>query len=88
MSTIPRVKVNNFHTFYYQYEFSLLEALEAQQIPAQFNCRGGYCGCCKIRLIEGEVEEVQDSLVDLPEGYILSCCSKPKGHIEVELPED
>ncbi|MFC6669360.1 hypothetical protein [Marinobacterium aestuariivivens] len=30
--------------------------------------RGGYCGCCKVRLIDGEVEMVQDSLLDLPEG--------------------
>ncbi|GGO83155.1 hypothetical protein GCM10011348_26230 [Marinobacterium nitratireducens] len=88
MSGIPRIKVNNYHTFYYQYEFSLLDALEAQEIPAPFNCRGGYCGCCKVRLLDGEVEMVQDSLFDLPEGEILTCCTKPKTHIEIQLPEE
>jgi len=88
MSGIPRIKVNNYHTFYYQYEFSLLDALEAQEIPAPVNCRGGYCGCCKVRLLDGEVEWVQDSLVDLSEGEILTCCCKPKTHIEIEIPNE
>jgi ferredoxin len=88
MSGIPRIKVNNYHTFFYQYEFSLLDALEAQEIPAPYNCRGGYCGCCKLRLLDGEVEYVQDSLVDLKDGEILSCCCRPKTHIEITLPDD
>lgn len=86
MSGIPRIKVNNHHTFYYQYEFSLLDALEVQSIPAPYNCRGGYCGSCKVRLIDGEVEPVQDALVDCAEGEILTCCCRPKGHIEIDIP--
>jgi ferredoxin len=87
MSGIPRIKVSNHHTFYYQYEFSLLDALEAQQIPAPYNCRGGYCGCCKVRLLDGDVEPVQDALVDCAEGEPLTCCCRPKGHIEIEIPD-
>ena len=87
MSGIPRIKVSNHHTFYYQYEFSLLDALEAQQIPAPYNCRGGYCGCCKVRLLDGEVEPVQDALVDCADGEVLTCCCRPKGNIEIEIPD-
>ncbi|GAA0681365.1 class I ribonucleotide reductase maintenance protein YfaE [Marinobacterium maritimum] len=88
MSGIPRIKVNNYHTFYYQYEFSLLDALEAQNIPAPYSCRGGYCGCCKVKLIEGQVDYIQESLVDLKEDEILTCCCRPQSHIEIELPDD
>ncbi|MBN3563356.1 class I ribonucleotide reductase maintenance protein YfaE [Aliamphritea spongicola] len=88
MSGIPRIKVNHHGTFYYQYEFSLLDALEAQEIPAPYNCRGGYCGTCKVRLIDGEVEQVQDALFDTVGDEILTCCCKPVGHIEIEIPED
>jgi len=86
MSGIPRIKVNNHHTFYYQYEFSLLDALEVQNIPAPYNCRGGYCGSCKVRLLDGDVEPVQDALVDCAEGEILTCCCRPLGHIEIDIP--
>ncbi len=88
MSGIPRIKVNHYSTFFYQYEFSLLDALEAQEIPAPYNCRGGYCGCCRVRLIEGEVEEVQDALYDTVGDEILACCMKPVSHVELEIPED
>jgi len=88
MSGIPRIKINNHETFYYQYEFSLLDAMEAQRIAAPYSCRGGYCGCCKARLLDGEVEYVQDSLVDLADDEILTCCCIPKTHIEVELPQE
>lgn len=87
MSGIPRIKVGNFETFYYQYEFSLLDSLEAQEIPAPYSCRGGYCGCCKVRLLDGEVEQVQDNLVDLADDEILTCSCIPKTHIEIELPD-
>jgi len=88
MSGIPRIKVNNFSTFYYQYEYSLLDAMEAQEIPAPYNCRGGYCGCCRVRLIDGEVEEVQDALYDTVGDEILACCTKPVSHVEIEIPDE
>ncbi|WP_372835951.1 class I ribonucleotide reductase maintenance protein YfaE [Pontibacterium sp.] len=88
MSGIPRIKVNNHHTFYYQYEFSLLDSLEAQEIDAPYSCRGGYCGCCKVRLLDGEVTQVQDALFDLQGDEILTCCCIPKTHIEIEIPEE
>lgn len=87
MFGIPRIKVNNHHTFYYQYEFSLLDALETQEIPAPYSCRGGYCGSCKVRLLDGEVELVQDALIDLADDEILTCCSRPISHIEIEIPD-
>lgn len=88
MAGPKRIKVNHYHTFYYQYELTLLDSLEAQEIPAPYNCRGGYCGCCKVRLIDGEVDYIQESLLDMQEGEILTCCTVPKTHIEIEIPEN
>ncbi|WP_327125169.1 2Fe-2S iron-sulfur cluster-binding protein [Nitrincola sp. A-D6] len=48
---------------------------------------GGYCGTCKVRLLDGQVEPVQDALVDLKEDEILTCCCRPTSHIEIELPD-
>jgi ferredoxin len=84
---IPRIKLGN-QTFYYQYEPSLLDALEAQDITAPYNCRAGYCGCCKARLLDGQVRYTDEGMVDLKEDEILTCICIPKTHIEIELPED
>lgn len=35
---------------------SLLEALEREGIEAPFSCRGGACGQCVVRVVEGEVD--------------------------------
>lgn len=84
---IPRVKVDN-NTFYYQYEPSLLDSLEAQEIQAPYNCRAGYCGRCKVRLLSGEVKYLDEGMVDLKDDEILTCICVPKTHIEIEIPED
>jgi len=84
---IPRIKVGN-QTFYYQYEPSLLDSLEAQQIDAPYNCRAGYCGCCKVRLLQGEVQYTDEGMVDLKDDEVLTCICIPKTHIELEIPDD
>ncbi|NRA21212.1 MAG: 2Fe-2S iron-sulfur cluster binding domain-containing protein [Oceanospirillaceae bacterium] len=84
---IPRIKLGN-HTFYYQYEPSLLDALETQEIQAPYSCRAGYCGSCKVRLLEGEVSYTDEGMVDLQADEILTCICIPATHIEIELPDD
>ena len=84
---IPRIKVGN-QTFYYQYESSLLDSLEAQEIQAPYNCRAGYCGCCKVRLLQGEVHYTDEGMVDLKDDEVLTCICIPKTHIELEIPDD
>ncbi|XRY30565.1 MAG: class I ribonucleotide reductase maintenance protein YfaE [Buchnera aphidicola (Tetraneura akinire)] len=33
----------------------LLKILEKNNILIQYNCRNGFCGCCKIKLISGKI---------------------------------
>ncbi|MDO6764728.1 class I ribonucleotide reductase maintenance protein YfaE [Agarivorans sp. 1_MG-2023] len=66
---------------------SILEAYEQAGFTPEFHCREGVCGACRTTLVKGEVEYTQSPLANIPKGQILSCCSKPKGTIEVaELP--
>lgn len=68
-----------------QVDTSLLDALEKNDIEVEYQCREGYCGSCRCKLISGEVEWVKDPLAFINKGEILPCCVKPKGDIEVEL---
>lgn len=50
-------------------------------------CGMGICGTCKVMKISGEVEMTHNGGItdeDVEEGYILSCCSVPKGNVVVE----
>lgn len=51
-------------------------------------CGMGICGTCRVELKSGEVEMEHNGGItdeDEAEGYILSCCSRPKGNLVVDF---
>jgi ferredoxin-NADP reductase len=51
-------------------------------------CGMGICGTCKVMKLGGEVEMDHNGGIteeDEAEGYILSCCSVPKGDVRIEF---
>ncbi|WP_205950576.1 class I ribonucleotide reductase maintenance protein YfaE [Pantoea stewartii] len=64
---------------------NLLTMLEANNLCVEFQCREGYCGSCRMRLLRGEVDYAETPLAFIEQGEILPCCCKAKGEIELEL---
>ncbi len=64
---------------------SLLALLEANNICIEYQCREGYCGSCRTRLVKGEVSYAGQPLAFIQQGEILPCCCKANGDIEIEL---
>nr|WP_233267477.1 class I ribonucleotide reductase maintenance protein YfaE [Paraglaciecola sp. L3A3] len=64
---------------------SLLESIEANQIEVHFHCREGYCGACRTKLLQGEVEYKTDPLAFIDDDEILPCCCYPTSDIKIEL---
>mgnify|MGYP003862348717 FL=1 len=79
------VTINDIQSFEYGEEFSLLDSMEEHRIPVTYNCRGGYCGLCKVQLTSGKVNWVQDSLVSLEASEILVCCCVPDGPVGLTI---
>ncbi|MGU3398246.1 2Fe-2S iron-sulfur cluster-binding protein [Brucellaceae bacterium D45D] len=51
-------------------------------------CEFGICGTCKIKCLSGETEMNHNGGIrddEIAEGYILACCSRPRGRVEVEF---
>ncbi|MCB1351828.1 MAG: hybrid-cluster NAD(P)-dependent oxidoreductase [Rhodobacteraceae bacterium] len=51
-------------------------------------CTFGVCGTCKTKKISGEVHMVHNGGItdeEIEEGYILACCSNPRGRVELEI---
>jgi glycine betaine monooxygenase B len=66
----------------------VLDLALASGVQVAFSCRAGQCGTCKVVLLEGQVEQdCADALSpdELKEGFILSCQSRPKGDIVINL---
>lgn len=65
---------------------SILEFAEESGVSIESDCEQGFCGTCKVKLLEGEVTmETEDGLddVDLEQNMILPCVSVPKTDIVV-----
>jgi 3-ketosteroid 9alpha-monooxygenase subunit B len=59
----------------------ILEALEDAGLKPPYSCRAGACASCICKLEEGEVEMLENHVLDqseLDEHWILSCQSVPK----------
>ena len=64
---------------------SLLAALEFHKVNVEYQCREGYCGSCRTRLIAGQVEWLTEPLAFVQAGEILPCCCRAMGDIELDL---
>ncbi|TWX52992.1 YcbX family protein [Colwellia hornerae] len=63
---------------------SILEQGEAAGMLLPYSCRGGMCGRCKIKLIDGDVKQLaNDGLSDdeKEQGFVLACSSVPQSDL-------
>jgi 3-ketosteroid 9alpha-monooxygenase subunit B len=59
----------------------MLDVLVEHGLAAPSSCREGRCGACTCRLVEGDVEMVNNEVLDatdLADGYVLACQSLPR----------
>jgi ferredoxin len=70
----------------FQHANTLLESLEAQEVTVSYQCREGYCGSCRIQLLEGEVHYTEEPMAWINDNEILPCCCIPKTAISIKLP--
>ncbi len=64
---------------------TLLESLEAHQVEVHFQCREGFCGACRTKLIEGQVDYLTDPLAFIDDDEILPCCCVAKSDLKLKL---
>lgn len=66
---------------------TLLDSLEAAEVPIIAACRSGMCGACKCK-VTGETETTSEATLsaeEIAQGYVLSCSAKAYSDLVVEL---
>ena len=66
---------------------TILAAARAAGLRLPSSCTKGLCGTCKTRKLSGEVEMAHNGGIrqrEIDQGFILLCCSKPRGDIVVD----
>ncbi len=64
---------------------NLLTALLVNGYQVEYQCRGGYCGTCRIQVSQGEVSYDDTPLAHLNEGEILPCCCRVEQALTLDL---
>ncbi|MCL1096054.1 class I ribonucleotide reductase maintenance protein YfaE [Shewanella kaireitica] len=71
-----------------QQHLTLLEALEQKKVSTFSECRNGFCGQCKTKIISGSVSYITEPLVTLEADECLPCCCVPDTDIDLDLSVD
>lgn len=69
---------------------TLLEEASRHRMKISVGCKGGACGICKIKIMDGQVDHgvySKKALTEqeIHEGYTLSCQAKPKSQLVIHL---
>ncbi len=64
---------------------SILETLERSDVAIESQCRDGFCGACRCKLITGEIEHFKDTIAFLAEDEFLPCSAIAKTDISIDI---
>ncbi|ASK28287.1 class I ribonucleotide reductase maintenance protein YfaE [Neisseria chenwenguii] len=63
---------------------TLLEGLERTGHDVEYQCRSGYCGSCRVKILSGRVDYDDFPLAFVAPGEILPCCCKVTEDVKLD----
>ncbi|MFT5294541.1 MAG: ferredoxin [Colwellia sp.] len=81
---LHHIIVDNTKIAFQENDKNLLECLEGANVEVHYHCRDGFCGACRVTLVEGEIYYPNgEPLAFIGDGEILTCCCIPKSDIKL-----
>ncbi|MDC0602101.1 class I ribonucleotide reductase maintenance protein YfaE [Aliiglaciecola sp.] len=79
------IKIVDHEDNQFTHQKTILECLEQHKINVHYHCREGFCGACRTKLLNGQIDYVTDPLAYIDDDEFLPCCSVPLSNIEIKV---
>ncbi len=82
----PKITVQGKVVHFSNPKQTLLECLEQADVEVHYHCRDGFCGACRVTLMNGEIIYPKgEPLAFIAENEILPCCCIPVTNISLDI---
>ena len=59
---------------------TVLDSLLNSDYQPEYHCKGGYCGYCIMKIVDGEVVYKEEPIADIEGDEVLTCCAYPSSN--------